>query len=399
MRIAIYHDLPSGGAKRTLYETVKRLSRQHGLDVYTLSTSDKDFCSLSAHVNAEYVYQFLPSQLFRSPFGRLNQLVRWGDLRRLDRLSRQIAKDIDSRKYDVVFAQPCIWTQAPLVLRYLRTPTVYYLHEPPRHLYEDVGQGRNMSVGLQSKIDAVDPLIWLYRSAARRFDQAAVHAAKLVLVNSRFIQSQSKSIYGIDTVICYHGVDTDAFMPQPQIERAGYVLSVGAIQPHKGYDFLIESFSFIDKQIRPVLHLVGNMNNSSYEDALRAMALKNRVDLLIEVGVDQAALVRKYNEAALVAYAPYNEPFGLVPLEAMACGKPVVGVCEGGVKETVVDNYTGTLVNRDPKVFGAAIQSVLENPSLMARYSENSRKHVLENWSWEKSVTELERHLRSVTLK
>jgi glycosyltransferase involved in cell wall biosynthesis len=116
------------------------------------------------------------------------------------------------------------------------------------------------------------------------------------------------------------------------------------------------------------------------------------------VGIDQNALVRKYNESTLVAYAPYNEPFGLVPLEAMACGKPVVGVREGGVKETVVDNYTGILVERDPRKFGRAIQSLLKNPSQVALYGENGRKYVLENWSWEKSTLELEQHMHEITL-
>jgi glycosyltransferase involved in cell wall biosynthesis len=100
-----------------------------------------------------------------------------------------------------------------------------------------------------------------------------------------------------------------------------------------------------------------------------------------------------------VVYAPYNEPFGLVPLEAMACGKPVVGIDEGGVKESIVDTFTGVLVDRNPQAFGAAIQFLLENPSLVAQYSENSRKHVLANWSWERSVSQLEHYLHEIAIK
>lgn len=391
MRIAIYHDLPSGGAKRTLYESMKRLAQRHRLDVYTLSTADRDFCSLSGFATAEYTYQFSPSKLFQSPFGRINQALRWMDLQQLDRLSRRIAREIDSRKYDVVFAQPCMWTQAPLVLRYLGTPAVYFCHEPPRHIYE-----KKESNGWREKMDHIDPFIWLYRSTARRFDREAVYAARSVLVNSQFIRNQLDQIYGIDSTVSYQGVDANIFSPQSQKNRAGYVLSVGAIQPHKGFDFLIESISQLDRKIRPSLHLVGNMKNSQDLETLQTLAKAKEVSLHIEVGVDQNTLIRKYNESILVVYAPYNEPFGLVPLEAMACGKAVVGVREGGIKETVVDGKTGILVERDPRKFGLAIQSLLENPSLAALYGKKGRKHVLENWSWERSTAELERHLEEI---
>ena len=58
-------------------------------------------------------------------------------------------------------------------------------------------------------------------------------------------------------------------------------------------------------------------------------------------------LVILYNKAKLVVYTPYMEPFGLVPLEAMSCGTPVVGVNEGGVMETVLNGKTGILVERN----------------------------------------------------
>jgi glycosyltransferase involved in cell wall biosynthesis len=394
MKIAIYHNLPSGGAKRTLYESMKYLSKRHTLDVYTLDTADKEFCDLNEFSNTEFTFRFSPSRLFQSPFGRLNQTQRWRDLQRLDRLARHIAKVIDERKYDLVFAEPCMWTQAPLLLRYLRTPTIYYCHEPPRNLYETPSKRTDGELNLRDALNYVDPFIRMYREAAQRLDKLAVQSAKLILVNSIFIRDQVKQIYDIDSIISYHGVDTDVFYPinmQDGVEP--YVLSVGAIQPHKGYDFLIESFSHIDRRIRPALYLVGNMQNPKEQDILQALAIEKEVDLRIEVGVNQATLIQKYNNAMLVAYAPYNEPFGLVPLEAMACGKPVVGVDEGGLKETIVNKYTGLLVERDPGKFGEAIQLLLEDQTLTAQYGKNGRKYTLENWSWEKSVNKLEQYL------
>jgi glycosyltransferase involved in cell wall biosynthesis len=286
-----------------------------------------------------------------------------------------------------------MWTQAPLVLRYLKTPAIYYCHEPPRHIYESPFRGAGTRISFRSALDAVDPFIRLYRTTARRLDKSATRAAQLVLVNSIFIRDRVRQIYELESSISYHGVDTDVFCPKPRNGEKPYVLSVGAIQPHKGFDFLVESISHISEEIRPPLYLIGNMDSSREQSILHALAKEKGVDLQIEVGVDQDTLIRRYNEASLVVYAPYNEPFGLVPLEAMACGRPVVGVDEGGVKETVVDNFTGLLVDRNPQKFAEAIQLLLENPALADQYGRNGRKHVLENWSWERSAGNLEQHM------
>jgi glycosyltransferase involved in cell wall biosynthesis len=396
LRIAIYHNLPSGGAKRTLYESMKRLSQRHTLDVFTLDTSNRDFCDLRQYSNAEFVFHFSPSRRFPSPLGRLNQLQRWRDLQRLDDLSRRIASNIDARNYDLVFAQPCMWTQAPTVLRYLRTPAIYYCHEPPRHLYEGINVSAEINTGMRLKLDEIDPFIRLYYKTALSLDRSTTRAAKLVLVNSGFIRDQVRKIYDVESVVSYHGVDTDVFHPGPAMEGRPYVLSVGAIQRHKGFDFLVESLGYVKKEIRPPLYLVGNMESPREKDALHALADQNDVDLYIEVGVDQNTLIRRYTEATLVAYAPHNEPFGLVPLEAMACAKPVVGVNEGGVKETVKHELTGLLVNRDACKFGETVQFLLENPALIDAYGRNGRRDVLQNWSWEKAVQELERQMYNV---
>lgn len=389
MRIAIFHDLPSGGAKRTLYEAARRLCQHHTLDVFSLSTADAAFCSLSPFANSETVYPFSPGRLLKSPFGRINQFVRWLDLLRLDRLSRRIAKEIDAGNYDVVYVQPCMWTQAPPVLLYLKTPTVYYCHEAPRHLYETSVLQRNPT-GVRRLLDAVDPLIRLYRGAARRIDRRAVRASGRVLVNSAFTEGQVERIYGINPAILYQGVDTDVFMPGGRQGKETFILSVGAIQPHKGFDFVIESLSCLERSVRPGLHLIGNMSSPAYLQALQESANEKGVDLHLELNVDMETLVQQYRDALFIVYAPYNEPFGLVPLEAMACGRPVVGVREGGVIETVVHERTGLLTDRDPHQFAAAIRSLLENEARREAYGRDARAYVEDKWSWDQSIRKLE---------
>jgi glycosyltransferase involved in cell wall biosynthesis len=397
VRIAVYHNLPSGGAKRTLYETMRRLSRRHHVDVYSLNTADHSFCDVRPFARRTRTFAYRPSVLFSSPFGRLNQLQRWRDLDRLAVLQSQIAAEIDRHGYDVVFAEPCKWTQAPLILANLRTPSVYYCHEPPRALYDASVRQHSSNHRWRPWLDERDPMIALYRSAARRLDWRATRSADLVLVNSQYMRRIVTEVYGIQPVVCYAGVDTDVFRPLPQVARGDYVLSVGAIQPEKGFDFLIDCLGLVPKSLRPRLRLVGNVASARERSWLESLAVRRGVELRIEVGIGVDELVRRYNEALIVAYAPHNEPFGLVALEAMACETPVVGVAEGGLCETISERATGLLVRRERSAFAAAIEGLLSNGHQRAAYAATGRQYVLRNWTWDAAVERVEEHLQTAS--
>jgi glycosyltransferase involved in cell wall biosynthesis len=79
----------------------------------------------------------------------------------------------------------------------------------------------------------------------------------------------------------------------------------------------------------------------------------------------------------------------------MACGTPVVGVNEGGVKESVVHEQTGLLVDRDADRFADAIKKLILNPRLAKAYGQSGRKHVQENWTWAQSTSKVEQHLQA----
>jgi glycosyltransferase involved in cell wall biosynthesis len=81
-----------------------------------------------------------------------------------------------------------------------------------------------------------------------------------------------------------------------------------------------------------------------------------------------------------------NEPFGLIPIEAMACGIPVIAVSEGGLSESVLDGTTGYLINRDKLELKQKIKLLLGDESLRIKFGKNSREHVLAKFTWDKSV-------------
>lgn len=224
-------------------------------------------------------------------------------------------------------------------------------------------------------------------------------AAHLLLVNSKFTHDWVSRIYGIQPMVCYYGIDTDVFRPRPEIARQNYVLSAGAIQPHKRFDFLIESLALIPEASRPNLQLVGNTELASERQYLQSLAAVKNVTLQISVVLDIEKLVRYYNQTPLFIYAPHNEALGLVALEAMACGTPVIGVAEGGVKETVANGQTGLLIERDPQKFADAISGLLADEQLRESYGRQAREYVMKEWNWESATAQVEQHLTETALK
>jgi glycosyltransferase involved in cell wall biosynthesis len=396
LRIAVYHNLHSGGAKRTLFEQSRRLSQRHHLDVFSPGSADHDFCDLRPYVQHSQIYAFRPGPLFPSPFGRLNQGVRLLDLVRLRRLARRIAADIDTGGYDMVLVHPCQYTQSPLVLQFLRTSTVYYCHEPLRRLYEvPLPRPYQRHSGVCQALDVVDPLLRTYRMALRRADRTSLQSADLVLVNSRFTRENVCRIYGVDAKVCPHGIDLDTFRPLG-LPRDGTILSVGALTANKGFDFIIEGLARVPEEQRPPLVIISNYADPREQTYLEGLRKALGVRVVFRTGVTDGELVEAYNRAVLFVYAPVREPLGLVPLEAMACGTPVIGVREGGVLETVRHGETGLLVERNPEALAFALQSLLGDRARARRLAERGRKYVCERWGWSRAVHVLEQHLGAV---
>ncbi|RME45921.1 MAG: glycosyltransferase family 1 protein [Chloroflexi bacterium] len=397
VRIALFHNLPSGGAKRTVYEQVKRLTqRGHQIDLYSLSTANHDFADVREFARRSIILPFSPGRLFRSPFGRLNQGVRILDLLRLRGVMWALANELDKHGYDVALVHPCMFTFSPIILRYLHTPSLYYRHDPVRWLQDpETPRPYHRNSTWRRHLDRIDPLRNGYYRLLVREDVTSMRTATRVVTNSYFMRESLYRLYGVSPFVCYHGVDTDLFRPL-RLPRENFVISAGAIAPKKGYDFIIRSLARIPQPARPRLILVGNAALEEEQRYLAGLAQQMEVEVEFRHLVTDQELVRLYNQALCTVYAPVMEPFGLVPLESMACGTPVVGIREGGVRETVVDGQTGLLADRSPDDFAAAITRLLDNLRLVEELGHQARAYVEQKWHWEHAIDRLESHLQQV---
>ncbi len=386
MKLAFFHNLHSGGAWRVANEQIRRLA-EHGVEIDLFEPATARPLEAPASVRVHRL-PFRPLPTLRRPLGRLNYAARSLDLGRLRRFHRQVAAQIEDGGYDLLFVHPSQFVQAPPLLRYVRKlPTLYYCHEPLRRLYEPPLTVRPGRRG-ERWSDRMDPLRRDYLRRLGEEDRTATQAATHVVVNSRYTQGEVKRIYGVEAEVCPPGIDVETFRPLG-LSRNGSLLSVGALTPYKRFDTLIEALARVPRRKRPPLHIISNYAEPEERRYLLELAAKSDVRLYIDVGVPDPILVAAYNSASLVGYTPYREPLGLVPLEAQACGTPVVGVDEGGVRETIVDGVTGRLVPRDPAALAEAITALMGNWAELAKISSAARRHVVAHWSWERAMAQL----------
>ncbi|MGC1211606.1 MAG: glycosyltransferase, partial [Micromonospora sp.] len=161
------------------------------------------------------------------------------------------------------------------------------------------------------------------------------------------------------------GVNLSTFAPLgPAVERDGdrpRILTVGRLVERKGFEDVIRATAAVADAECVVVGgpPAGLLETDPYALRLRALAgscgAADRVKLI--GAVPREEMGRWYRSADVLVAAPWYEPFGLTPLEAMACGVPVIGTAVGGLIDTVIDGRTGDLVPaRDPQALGAAIQ-------------------------------------------
>jgi glycosyltransferase involved in cell wall biosynthesis len=327
----------------------------------------------------------------------LNDWRRFSDLNRLERVYRATAEAIDAASYDAVLVNACRFLQAPSLLAHLTTPNVYYCHEPPRRFLQRACREDAGPLTAYQRLRSLwhRPATKLLDSVIARRDRRNFSAADAVLTNSRFTAAVIEKYYDSPAQVCRLGVDTDRFRPSTG-NRRDYVVSVGALEPHKGFDFVVRSLALLPEVGRPELVIVANYLNPGVATDLHRLARAHGVAMRVMEAVTEDELVALYQGARAFVYAPHEEPFGLAVLEAMACGIPVVAVAEGGVVESVMAGASGLLTDRKESLFAEALSRVLSDGELAMAMGNEGRRLAKTDWSWQAAGRRLEAHLEEV---
>ena len=379
----------AGGLNVYVVETAKRLAQQNiGVDIFTRRTSSsvKNESILFDGVKVKQITagpfegltkQSLPSQLCALSAGVLREeaLQKEGYYQLIHShywLSGQVGW-VASERWDV-----------PLV-----------------HCMHTMAKVKNSSLAIDDSPEPTEREIG---------EQQVVDAANQLVANTESEAQDLIHLYGADTnnvSVVNPGVDLDLFSPGDQLiarkelgipQDAIVFTFVGRVQPLKAPDVLIKAaHQFINNhpnlknKVRVVI--CGGLSGSGLNRPESLVSLVKELDLLENViflaPSSREKLTSVYRASTLVAVPSYSESFGLVAMEAQACGVPVIATNVGGLKTTVADNKSGLLVNgHDPRTWAQVLAQLSLDDAELKKLQIGARQHAL-NFSWDKTVSGL----------
>ena len=299
-------------------------------------------------------------------------------------------------KYDIIHSH--YWTSgiaaAALSDLWGGTPIV--------HMFHTLGEMKNRIARTDAEREG-EYRINGEKQVLRRADRVVV-ATIAELTQLRFLYKANQS----KLVIIPPGVDVSHFYPIPADEAKMYVglkpddhmvLFVGRIEPLKGVDTLIQAMSCVQlKQDQPVhLAIIGGDPAASPQEMSAEMARLQKLcdDLAVGQTVvflgkrDQDKLPYYYSAAQLLVMPSHYESFGMVALEAMACGTPVIASEVGGLAYLVRDGETGfTIPDQDPEALCEKISWLLNDHDLHKTMSQRAVEYA-QDYAWEKIANQI----------
>jgi glycogen synthase len=243
-------------------------------------------------------------------------------------------------------------------------------------------------------------------------ERTAYQNADGVVAVSESMMRDVQTLYGVsrDKIrIIHNGIDLQQYRPTPNRQvlvdngidpDVPYVLFVGRITRQKGIIHLVNAIPHLHRGVQVVLCAgapdTREIASEMTEAVERARARSPHPIVWIQEMLPKETVITLYSHAAVFVCPSVYEPFGIINLEAMACGTPVVASAVGGIPEVVEDGQTGLLVTFDvagPTVepanpdrfsrdLAAAVNVLLDDPALRRSMAEKARARVEQKFSW-----------------
>jgi D-inositol-3-phosphate glycosyltransferase len=304
-------------------------------------------------------------------------------------LSQEFARIIRTENYDVIHSH--YWLSGKVAM-----PAAKELGIPLVHTMHTMARVKNLNL---AEGETPEPMIRV------QGETQVVAAANALIANTDAEGASLVSLYDAcpDTVhVVSPGVDLYTFTPGEsrgvarahigQPADALVVSFVGRIQPHKGPEVLIRATSELVKHTpllrhRLIVNIVGGASGANTEevDRLKELTTWLAIDDVVRFTppVPREELPQWYRAADLVIVPSYSESFGLVALEAQACGTPVVATAVGGLRTAVADGISGVLVDgHDPKAWSSVISRLLQEPQRRVLLSMGAVEHA-SHFGWD----------------
>ncbi|MFF2346366.1 glycosyltransferase [Pseudarthrobacter sp. NPDC058119] len=309
-------------------------------------------------------------------------------------LADGVARDWGQRPPDVVHGH--FWMSGLAALDAARRPDAGY-RVPMLQTFHALGTVKRRHQGAEDT--SPEERRWLEPNVGRSADRI------IATCSDEVFELKAMGIATGKISIAPCGVDLDFFSPEGPASgrtRRYRILSVGRLVPRKGVDLVIRALPYLTAAGFDDVELLIVGGGGDSKEMQADPEIRRLMDLAAELGVSgqvtlqgqvpRADMPGIFRSADAVVCAPWYEPFGIVPLEAMACGVPVVAAAVGGLRDTVVDHATGLHVPpRDPEAIASALSLLLENPALRESLGRAGEKRARTRYSWDRVAAETEK--------
>ncbi len=314
MKIAIVHDflLKLGGAERV----TKLLSEIFPeAPIFTLLYDEEKMKT------SDGKYVFSKEKIKTSFLQKYPKFIRRKYRYLIHKMPRAI-EELNLNDYDLIISSSNSFAHG--VITSLETKHLCYCHSPMRYCWDWSNEYRkeNNLKGLKAIIST--KII----NYLRQWDQIACKRPSTYIANSKNVQNRLKKYYKVNSEVIYPPVDISRFKIGKN--HSDYFLIVSTLTPYKKIDLAIHLFNKIGKK----LVIIGDGPQRKYLESISG----DNIDFL---GFKNDIVVKEYMENCRAFIFPGEEDFGITPVEAMACGKPVLAFGKGGVLETIIPEKTG----------------------------------------------------------
>jgi glycosyltransferase involved in cell wall biosynthesis len=305
LHIAIFYDWINqwGGAEKVLLDI---LSIYPQADLYTLVYNPAKTAWLPQQIKVN------PTFVNKLPFKNRNPIY-------YTPFYSLALEKFDFSQYDIVISTTS--TIGHCLLTSPKTLFVCYFHNVNRYLYQTPNQYKILK-----------PILKKYQKT----DFIYAQRPDYLLCNSLTVQKRILENYHRTAQVIYPGVDTSFFVPNKKSSVDPYFLVVSRLVPHKKIELAIQACLDLDQK----LVIIGSGRDMSRLKKIKPSTNNSKIIFMGQVS-NKKLLTLYQNCQALIC--PQIEDFGLTPIEAQACGKPVIALNQGGITETVVDQKTGIL--------------------------------------------------------